>query len=171
MTARSSQSCCCQGRSLTSRPLLNRRDDRQDYRRGHLPSGERRTHSADPSFRRRFSLARFRRCLLLTFRLLPFFVFSQIHYLCHHTYSSTSLYPTLDLPPSITQRDNLLAASLLAQEDGGAGLVEGGAARSRAMNAKMRFVADLRSKEARRGRSKGDGGAGGCPDCGKAVRV
>ncbi|ORY90935.1 hypothetical protein BCR35DRAFT_275010 [Leucosporidium creatinivorum] len=95
---------------------------------------------------------------------LPF----GVHYLCHHTYSSTSLYPNLELPPSITQRDNLLAASLLAQEDGGVGLFQGGGARSKAMNAKMRFVADLRSREANRGRRADEGG---CPDCGKAVRV
>lgn len=97
---------------------------------------------------------------------LPF----GVHYLCSHSYSSATLFPDLELPASVTSRDNMLAAALLSQSDD----EHASAARAQAMSAKFRFLADLKARgtAGSTGRGKrGVEGADGCPECRKAVRV
>lgn len=142
-----------------------RRYERSEDGGGHLSAVEWCTHARHTAVRRSSPFPLVLLTLAFTLTSFPLAARAQIHYLCSHTYSSTTLHPTLDLPPSITDRDSLLAAALLASSSTGEEGVDGETERRKAMSGKMRFVKDLKAQAGR-----GDGG-GGCLQCREEVRV
>lgn len=81
---------------------------------------------------------------------LPF----GVHYLCGHTYSGEKAFPDSDIQPS-AQRDNLLAASLLLDDQSNSE----NDIKSKEMTSRIRMALELRR------------GNQGCSECRKGVRL